>query len=212
MPEAPAETYGEAVAAAIGFEPGRVFKTLIAEIDGKPIVAIVPVSRSLRLKALASARSGKRAVMADPADAERLTGYVTGGISPFGQRKRLCDGDGLGDDLRQRGAAWTATGGRSRRSGCTPGSDRGLDQRLITGWLLEGDEVDGWCEVEDFGRGGHWEVFVVWGLVYPTGGLITGWLLEGDEVDGWCQVEDFGRGGHWEVFVVEVLPAPPEPP
>jgi len=64
MPQAPAETYGEAVAAAIGFEPGRVFKTLIAEVDGKPIVAIVPVSRSLRLKALASARSGKRAVMA----------------------------------------------------------------------------------------------------------------------------------------------------
>jgi len=89
MPDAPAETYGEAVAAAIGFESGRVFKTLIAAVDGKPTVAIVPVDRSLRLKALAAVRSGKRAVMADPGDAERLTGYVTGGISPFGQRTRL---------------------------------------------------------------------------------------------------------------------------
>lgn len=89
LPDAPAETYGQAVAVAIGFESGRVFKTLVAEVDGKPTVAIVPVDRSLRLKALAAVRSGKRAAMADPADAERLTGYVTGGISPFGQRTRL---------------------------------------------------------------------------------------------------------------------------
>ena len=89
LPDAPDGSYGEAVAAAIGFESDRVFKTLIAEVDGNPVVAIVPVSRSLRLKALASARSAKRAGMADPSDAERLTGYVTGGISPLGQRKAL---------------------------------------------------------------------------------------------------------------------------
>jgi len=89
MPDAPAGSYGEAVAAAIGFEPDRVFKTLVAEIDGDAIVAIVPVSRSLRLKALAALRGSKKAAMAEPVDAERLTGYVTGGISPLGQRKRL---------------------------------------------------------------------------------------------------------------------------
>ena len=89
LPDDPDGSYGEAVAGAIGFEPARVFKTLVAAVDGRPTVAIVPVNRSLRLKALAATRGGKRAAMADPADAERLTGYVTGGISPFGQRRRL---------------------------------------------------------------------------------------------------------------------------
>jgi Cys-tRNA(Pro)/Cys-tRNA(Cys) deacylase len=70
-------------------EPGRVFKTLVAEVDGDAVVGIVPVTGALSLKALARARGGKRAAMAAPADAERLTGYVTGGISPFGQRRRL---------------------------------------------------------------------------------------------------------------------------
>jgi Cys-tRNA(Pro)/Cys-tRNA(Cys) deacylase len=82
-------SYGEAVAAVLGVEPTRVYKTLVAEVDGEPVVGIVPVTESLSLKALARARGGKRAAMADPADAERLTGYVTGGISPFGQRRRL---------------------------------------------------------------------------------------------------------------------------
>ena len=86
----PAEaTYGEAVAAALGVEPARVFKTLVAEVDGDPVVGIVPVTGSLSLKGLARARGGKRAAMAESAVAERLTGYVTGGISPFGQRRRL---------------------------------------------------------------------------------------------------------------------------
>jgi Cys-tRNA(Pro)/Cys-tRNA(Cys) deacylase len=89
MPGAGAESYGEAVAAAIGFPAERVFKTLVALVDGEPVVAIVPVSGTLATKALAAARGGKKASMADPADAERLTGYVTGGISPFGRRSRL---------------------------------------------------------------------------------------------------------------------------
>jgi Cys-tRNA(Pro)/Cys-tRNA(Cys) deacylase len=88
-PQDSSESYGEAVAAVLGFPPERVFKTLIAEVDRSPVVAIVPVAGSLRLKSLAAARSGKKAAMAAPADAERLTGYITGGISPFGQRRRL---------------------------------------------------------------------------------------------------------------------------
>jgi Cys-tRNA(Pro)/Cys-tRNA(Cys) deacylase len=69
--------------------PERVFKTLVAEVDGALTVAVVPVSASLDLKALAAAAGGKRAAMADPAAAERTTGYVRGGISPLGQRKAL---------------------------------------------------------------------------------------------------------------------------
>jgi Cys-tRNA(Pro)/Cys-tRNA(Cys) deacylase len=83
------ETYGEAVAAAIGVEPDRVFKTLIANVDNELIVAVVPVVTTLDLKALATAVAGKRADMADVSLAERTTGYVVGGISPFGQRKKL---------------------------------------------------------------------------------------------------------------------------
>jgi Cys-tRNA(Pro)/Cys-tRNA(Cys) deacylase len=82
-------SYGEEAAEAMGVEPGRVFKTLVAEVDGELTVAVVPVSGSLDLKALAAAVGGKRAAMADPAAAERTTGYVRGGISPLGQRKRL---------------------------------------------------------------------------------------------------------------------------
>ncbi|MFD9410311.1 Cys-tRNA(Pro) deacylase [Streptomyces sp. NPDC059989] len=82
-------SYGEEAAAAMGVPPERVFKTLVADVDGVLTVAVVPVSGSLDLKALASAVGGKRAVMADPALAERTTGYVLGGISPLGQRKRL---------------------------------------------------------------------------------------------------------------------------
>ncbi len=82
-------SYGEAVAAALGLEPARVFKTLVTEVDGRLAVGVVPVSSSLDLKALAAALGGKRAAMADPAAAQRATGYVTGGISPFGQRTRL---------------------------------------------------------------------------------------------------------------------------
>lgn len=85
--ESVGDGYGEAVAAAIGSDPARVFKTLMAVVDGRHVVAIVPVSSRLSTKALAKAASGKKASMADPADAERLTGYVTGGISPLGQRK-----------------------------------------------------------------------------------------------------------------------------
>ncbi|MEU6994780.1 Cys-tRNA(Pro) deacylase [Streptomyces sp. NPDC046465] len=82
-------SYGEEAAEAMGVSPDRVFKTLVAEVDGELTVAVVPVAGSLDLKALAAAVSGKRAVLADPAAAERTTGYVRGGISPLGQRKKL---------------------------------------------------------------------------------------------------------------------------
>jgi Cys-tRNA(Pro)/Cys-tRNA(Cys) deacylase len=84
-----AGSYGAGAAASLGVEPGRVFKTLVAEVDGRLTVGVVPVTGSLSLKALAAAAGGKRAAMAEPAQAERATGYVTGGISPFGQRTRL---------------------------------------------------------------------------------------------------------------------------
>ena len=81
--------YGRLVAAAIGHDEARVFKTLVAVADGRPVVGVVPVAGSLSLKALAAAVGGKRAEMAAVDVAERLTGYVVGGISPLGQRKRL---------------------------------------------------------------------------------------------------------------------------
>ncbi|MCW2807239.1 MAG: ybaK/ebsC protein [Marmoricola sp.] len=84
-----APSYGLEAAEQLGLDPAAVFKTLLAEVDGRLVVGIVPVSGQLDLKALASALGGKKAAMADPAAAERTTGYVVGGISPIGQRKRL---------------------------------------------------------------------------------------------------------------------------
>ena len=91
--------YGTAAAAALGANPDQVFKTLLAQVDGQALVegvppaaiavGIVPVSGQLSLKELAAAVHAKRAEMCDPALAQRVTGYVVGGISPFGQRKLL---------------------------------------------------------------------------------------------------------------------------
>jgi Cys-tRNA(Pro)/Cys-tRNA(Cys) deacylase len=89
-PDHPAgQGYGETAVAALGCDPRQVFKTLVARVDGELTVAVVPVAGTLDLKALAAATGGRKAVMADPADAERTTGYVRGGISPLGQRKAL---------------------------------------------------------------------------------------------------------------------------
>jgi Cys-tRNA(Pro)/Cys-tRNA(Cys) deacylase len=86
-PDAP--HYGVLVAQALGIAPERVFKTLIAEVDGALVVAVVPVTGELDLKALAHAVGGKRGALADRAAAERSSGYVRGGISPLGQRRTL---------------------------------------------------------------------------------------------------------------------------
>ena len=77
------------VAAVLGVEPERMLKTLLAEVDGRLVCAVVPVSGSLDLKALAAAAGGKRAVLAAPAAAERSSGYVVGGISPLGTKQKL---------------------------------------------------------------------------------------------------------------------------
>lgn len=83
-----AASYGMEAAEALGVDPARVFKTLLATLDGGLVVGIVPVSGQLDLKALARALGGSRATMAEVAVAERATGYVAGGISPLGQRRR----------------------------------------------------------------------------------------------------------------------------
>ena len=87
--DADTPNYGAVVADSLGIAQDRVFKTLVTEVDGALTVAIVPVNGDVDLKALAGAVGGKRATMADRALAERTTGYVRGGISPLGQRKRL---------------------------------------------------------------------------------------------------------------------------
>ncbi|WP_127499733.1 Cys-tRNA(Pro) deacylase [Actinoplanes solisilvae] len=99
-PDAP--NYGALVAQALGVGAERVFKTLIAEVDGVLVVGVVPVTGDLDLKALAQAAGGKRGALADRAAAERSSGYVRGGISPLGQRKRLAtvvDDSALGLDV-----------------------------------------------------------------------------------------------------------------
>ena len=84
-----AERVGMQAAEALGEDPSRVLKTLMAEVDGKPVCVIVPSDCEVSMKKLASAFKGKSASMMKPADAERLTGYVVGGISPFGQKKQV---------------------------------------------------------------------------------------------------------------------------
>ncbi|MFH8292111.1 Cys-tRNA(Pro) deacylase [Streptomyces sp. NPDC018059] len=116
-------SYGEEAAQAMGVSPDRVFKTLVAEVDGELTVAVVPVAGSLDLKALAAAVGGKRAAMADPAAAERTTGYVRGGISPLGQRKRLRT---VLDDSASAHATICVSAGR-----------RGLEVELAPGDLAE---------------------------------------------------------------------------
>lgn len=82
-----AESYGLEAAQALGVDPARVFKTLMASVDGRLSVGIVPVSGELDLKALAKTLGASKAVMAEVAAAERATGYVAGGISPVGQKR-----------------------------------------------------------------------------------------------------------------------------
>ena len=84
-----ADRVGIQAAEALGEDPSRVLKTLMAEVDGKPVCVIVPSDCEVSMKKLAAAFNGKSANMMKPADAERLTGFVVGGISPFGQKKQV---------------------------------------------------------------------------------------------------------------------------
>jgi len=116
------QAYGPEAAERLGLDPDRVFKTLVAEVDGALTVGVVPVSATLDLKKLAGAVGGKRARMADVAAAERATGYVAGGISPLGQRKRLPT---VIDESAQRWETVFCSGGR-----------RGLEIELAPGDLV----------------------------------------------------------------------------
>ncbi|WP_416139282.1 Cys-tRNA(Pro) deacylase [Halomonas sp. HK25] len=114
-PRTPA--YGEEAARALGLSPDEVFKTLLAKLDdGRLAVAIVPVSRQLDLKALARAAGARKATMAEAEEAQRATGYVVGGISPLGQKRRLAT---FLDESAESLAAIHVSGGR-----------RGLEIRL----------------------------------------------------------------------------------
>jgi Cys-tRNA(Pro)/Cys-tRNA(Cys) deacylase len=84
-----ANSVGLQAAEALGESPGRVLKTLMAVVDGKPVCAIVPSDREVAMKKLAAACGGKAAHMMKPGDAERISGYKVGGISPFGQMRKL---------------------------------------------------------------------------------------------------------------------------
>ena len=84
-----ADRVGLQAAEAMGVEPGIVFKTLMAEVDGKPVCVVVPSDEEVNMKKLAASVGGKHAAMMKPVDAERLTGYKVGGISPFGQKRKV---------------------------------------------------------------------------------------------------------------------------
>jgi Cys-tRNA(Pro)/Cys-tRNA(Cys) deacylase len=117
-----AASYGLEAAEALGVEPARVFKTLLANLDGSLVVGIVPVAGQLDLKALARALGGSRATMAELGAAERATGYVAGGISPIGQKKRHRT---VLDDSAQEHATIFVSGGR-----------RGLDLEITPADLV----------------------------------------------------------------------------
>ena len=82
-----ADRIGMAAAQALGVDPGRVLKTLMAQVDGKPVCVVLPSDREVSMKKLAAVFGGKAAEMMKPADAERITGYHVGGVSPFGQKR-----------------------------------------------------------------------------------------------------------------------------
>jgi Cys-tRNA(Pro)/Cys-tRNA(Cys) deacylase len=84
-----ADSIGLQAAAALGIAPQRMLKSLMAEVDGKAVCVVLASDREVSMKKLAAAFGGKTAKMMRPADAERLTGYHVGGISPFGQKKRV---------------------------------------------------------------------------------------------------------------------------
>jgi Cys-tRNA(Pro)/Cys-tRNA(Cys) deacylase len=83
------KAWGEEAAAALGVRPDRVFKTLVVALDGRLVAAVVPVDRELDLKRLAETLGGRRAVLAEPAAAERASGSVVGGISPLAMRRPM---------------------------------------------------------------------------------------------------------------------------
>ena len=126
------ESYGLEAAEALGLDPATVFKTLVADVDGKLTVAIVPVEHQLDLKALARAVNGKKAQMADVKHAERTTGYVAGGISPLGQKKPLptvLDESALAHATIHVSAAAAGSRSSSPRTTCSADAASRADRR-----------------------------------------------------------------------------------
>ncbi|MDP2328795.1 MAG: Cys-tRNA(Pro) deacylase [Dehalococcoidia bacterium] len=113
-----AESYGLEAAELLGIAPERVFKTLVAKVDGRLAVGIVPVAARLDLKALATALGGRKAEMADPAEAQRATGYVVGGISPLGQKRRLATA--LDESAMAQETVYVSGGRRGLEIGLAP--------------------------------------------------------------------------------------------
>jgi Cys-tRNA(Pro)/Cys-tRNA(Cys) deacylase len=116
------DAYAEEAADELDVAPERLFKTLVATVDDRPVVAVVPLSGRLDLKALAAELGGRKAAMAHPAEAERFTGYVVGGISPIGQKRRLPT---VVDDTATRWETIFVSAGR-----------RGLELELAPGDLV----------------------------------------------------------------------------
>jgi Cys-tRNA(Pro)/Cys-tRNA(Cys) deacylase len=113
------ESYGEEAARALGLDAAGVFKTLVVDIDAPlPVVALVPVADQLDLKSLANAAGGKRGTMCEPKTAERLTGYLVGGISPLGQKKRLRTF--VDDSARDLPEIYVSAGRRGLEIGLSP--------------------------------------------------------------------------------------------
>jgi len=130
-----AERIGLQAAEALGEEPCRVLKTLMAELDGKPVCVVLPSDKEVSMKKLAAAFGGKSAAMMKPADAERLTGYHVGGISPFGQKKYRADSHRDCRSFRAAGLyqRWPArAAGEACAAGCAedPERHRRRDHRL----------------------------------------------------------------------------------
>jgi Cys-tRNA(Pro)/Cys-tRNA(Cys) deacylase len=117
-----APSFGREAAEALGLDEGRVFKTLVTSVDGRLVVAVVPVDSEVDMKALAAAAGGKRAEMADPSLAERATGYVRGGISPVGAKRRLLT------VIDERAMGWETV--------FVSGGRRGLELELAPGDLV----------------------------------------------------------------------------
>jgi Cys-tRNA(Pro)/Cys-tRNA(Cys) deacylase len=121
--------YGLAAAAALAVDPTRIFKTLVASLDGTLVLAIVPVAGELDLKRLADALRGRRVLMAEPAVAERATGYVVGGISPLGGRRKLRTALDLSADEHE--TVFVSAGRRGLQVELAP-----ADLRLATGAVV----------------------------------------------------------------------------
>lgn len=124
-----AESYGGEAADKLGQPPERVFKTLVVQLDAALAVAILPVSRMLSLKQMAKAAGSKKAAMADKALAQRSTGYVLGGVSPLGQKKRLLTV--LDDSAEQFSTVFVSAGRRGLEIELSPADLQKLTQARL---------------------------------------------------------------------------------